>query len=519
MFIERNIMVVDRKKLHIVSLVFTRCLLFVSLIFSITIEDKALMGIMTISPEEYTELLSKESSELDVEILFNGIPAATDEINNIIYISEKIDDNSKITDMAGTLSVSNPNYQLFFVEDESVENIYENLADRYKYKVIVMRPDETYTEYSIVFTTLPVLNIDGITTAEDSAGEIIHSGKIYFFDPLSAETGEYRTVSTNASWHTRGNSTLIMPKKSWKISLENDSGKKENISFCGLGEDDDWILNSMSFDDLSLREKLIMELWNSDEIFINNETPMSRGEYVEVVYDGEYMGLYLLQRRIDKKYLKIDDNGMLIKGNTVDITDIKASDFEIKYSPYSEEETIFFLESGFIADMTLNLNIENRIETNLFINMMYASDNCLEKNIFRRINNIDKTYEVNSILWDTDMSFGLSWRDDKGFIYDFDGTVVRIIYRHEFLDVIKKYPELENLIAKRWFDLRNSIFSNKNIKTQSEKLYNTITYSGSLQRDYEKWGRYYDGEDNMDNFYKFINMRLEFLDEYYLMYI
>ncbi|MBR5874371.1 MAG: CotH kinase family protein [Oscillospiraceae bacterium] len=512
-------MVVDRKKLHIVSLLFTRCLLIVSLIFSITIENKALMGIMTISPEEYNVLLSKESSEFDVEILFNGIPAATDEINNIIYISEKIDDNSRITDMAGTLSVSNPNYQLFFVEDESVENISENLAGRDKYKVIVMRPDETYTEYSVVFTTLPVLNINGIPTAEDSVGRIIHTGKIQFFDSLSAETGEYRTVSTNASWRARGNSTLIMTKKSWKISLENNSGEKENISFCGLGEDDDWILNSMSFDDLCLREKLTMDLWNSDKIFIDNKAPMSRGEYVEVVYNGEYVGLYLLQRRLDKKYLNLDDNSILIKGNSVVVANPNIKYYEIEHSPYTEEETISFLEKNFFSDITSNVNIENLIETNIFINMICATDNCLEKNIFRIIRNIDNNYEVNYLLWDTDMSFGMSWDESIGFIYDFDGMLTPIVYRYDFYDIIQKKPTLETLIAKRWFELRNSIFSTENITTHVEELFNTITYSGSLQRDHDKWGLHYSGEDNMENFYKYINMRMKFLDEYYSMYI
>lgn len=117
------------------------------------------------------------------------------------------------------------------------------------------------------------------------------------------------------------------------------------------------------------------------------------------------------------------------------------------------------------------------------------------------------------------MSFGMSWDESIGFIYDFDGMLTPIVYRYDFYDAIQKNPTLETLIAKRWFELRSSIFSTENITTHIEELFNTITYSGSLQRDYDKWGLHYGGEDNMENFYKYINMRIEFLDEYYIRYI
>ncbi len=512
-------MVIDKKKLYMISLLFTGCLLFTLIIGFTAMENRRLMGITILSPNEYERLSSTEKADFNAEILFNGAPAAIDKASKTIYISRQIDDNTKITDLSGSFSVDNPANQLFFIAEDTETAIGDSLSQGNTYKIAVRETGKGYTEYSIVFTTLPVLNIDGVFTDQYDEGRPVFYGKVALFDSNSSETGQYRTVNMNATWHVRGNITTTMPKKSWKISLKNNKGEKENVSLCGLGEDDDWILNAMSLDDLCLRERFLMDLWNVDEVFTENNTPMSRGEYVEVVNNGEYLGLFLLQRRVDKKYLNLDNNSILIKGNSVEVDNINMSYFEIEHSPYTEAETVSFLEENFFGDITENLNIENLIETNLFVNMSCALDNSLEKNIFRRFSNIDGTYVIDYILWDTDMSFGISWLDGEGFVYDFNQMATKLMYRYDFEKAVKKYPELEKMTAERWFELRNSIFSDENITTHIEKLYDAITYSDSLQRDYDKWGLYYKGKDNMDNFYKYINTRMEFLDEYYLDFI
>ena len=73
-----------------------------------------------------------------------------------------------------------------------------------------------------------------------------------------------------------------------------------------MGADDDWILNSLTMDDTRIREKLFMDLWNLNVEKTDYNFKMSTGEFVEVVMNGKYYGLCLLQRRLDAKYLELE---------------------------------------------------------------------------------------------------------------------------------------------------------------------------------------------------------------------
>ena len=64
---------------------------------------------------------------------------------------------------------------------------------------------------------------------------------------------------------------------------------------------------------------MAMDLWNTYLAQEEYNYKMSQGKYAEVVCNGQYCGLYLLQRRIDRKYLELDENQFLAKG-------IKAAD-------------------------------------------------------------------------------------------------------------------------------------------------------------------------------------------------
>ena len=506
-------MVVERKNMYKIGVIITLILFFVMTVVMFVIEDNTIMGIQIVRSSEY-EKMPEAEYDFDIRILFNDVPVPLDENTKTIYISQLIDKDIHYTDLKGTLSADNSNYRLLFVEDEKLNSLQQSIKENYSYTLLAVNPEGSCNKYNVIFTTLPVFNINGSYSGQHNPWIEKFEGQIYFFDPDSVEYNDYRTVSANGSWHKRGNTVVAQPKSSWKITLHNSEGDNQNESFCGLGEDDDWILNAMSLEDLKIREKIIMDLWKQNKVFSDGKAVMSYGEYAEVVLNGEYKGLYLLQRRVDGKYLGLEDD-ILIKGNTYYPTEITAEYFEIKYSPYSEQETRAFLETNFVNDITSNLNIDNFIDTNLFLNMACAPDNYSEKNIFRLFSNTDGNYDIKYILWDTDMAFGLMWQDGVGFVYNFDEMVYKNICRKETSVMFEKYPDLENLHAKRWVELRQNLFSDENIAKTIGNNYNTITESGSLQRDFEKWGLYYDGKDTMDKLYTFIDMRMKYLDQYY----
>lgn len=506
-------MIIENKKLHIVRLLVPFCLLIAVLLFSFSVEKSTCMGVKVVSAEEYLQMAIDRTDNLDVDFMFNNLPAAVDNEENIIYISQKFSEDIDMHSIQGELTSVNPNFQLAIKEDTA--RPLEIMTTGGNYTLLATAPNGKSTEYKIIFTSLPLINFSGEIIGVANNNNELYSGEITFFDPDSPETGSYRNLSSEAQWNIRGNTTAKQPKKPWKLSLKKSNSENKNLSLCGLGSDDDWILNPMNLDDLKIREKLMMDLWNQDELFNDEGHKMSSCEYVEVVMNGEYQGLYLMQRRLDKKYLNIPDQDILLKSrNMSPQSAVTSKTMEIVYSPFSETETMAWLEKYFDGKYISRTNIENWAEMTAFLQVLCSVDNRQTKNIVMHLD-IDENneYVVNYILWDTDMSLGLCW--DAGYVYDYDEMVFKNIVRFEYSQLSALYPSLSKDISARWQQLRKDLLSDENINENIQNLYNTITYSNSFQRDADKWGLNYNGIDNMDQLNTFMKNRLGYLDNYY----
>lgn len=110
----------------------------------------------------------------------------------------------------------------------------------------------------------------------------------------------------------RGSSTQSMPKKQYGFTtLMPDNKTKNNVSLLGLPNENDWILNAMVFDPALMRDFLCYNLSRQIGEYA------SRTVYCELVINGSYKGIYLLQEKI-----KVDEN-------RVNITRIKSQDNSI----------------------------------------------------------------------------------------------------------------------------------------------------------------------------------------------
>jgi hypothetical protein len=107
----------------------------------------------------------------------------------------------------------------------------------------------------------------------------------------------------------RGSSSQTQPKKQYGFSTVLDDNKtNNNVSLLGMPPENDWILNGMVFDPSLMRDYLSYNLSRRIGEYA------SRTEYCEVIINGAYKGLYLLQEKI-----KSDDN-------RVDISNISKTD-------------------------------------------------------------------------------------------------------------------------------------------------------------------------------------------------
>ena len=122
---------------------------------------------------------------------------------------------------------------------------------------------------------------------------------------------QYLNYNGRIEIEIRGSSSQTLPKKPYGLTtLKEDNVTNNNVSILGMPKENDWVLNSIAFDPSLIRNYLSYDLSRS----IGNYA--ARGEYCEVVINGDYKGLYIFMEK-----LKIDDDRInIVKMTNTDNT-------------------------------------------------------------------------------------------------------------------------------------------------------------------------------------------------------
>ncbi len=109
---------------------------------------------------------------------------------------------------------------------------------------------------------------------------------------------EFLNYDGRISIETRGSSSQMLPKKPYGLTtLQEDDETNNNVSLLGMPKENDWVLNSLAYDQTGLRDVLSYELSEKLGHYA------SRRVYCEVVVNNDYRGLYVFMEKI-----KVDDN-------------------------------------------------------------------------------------------------------------------------------------------------------------------------------------------------------------------
>ena len=109
---------------------------------------------------------------------------------------------------------------------------------------------------------------------------------------------EFLNYNGRISIEIRGSSSQMLPKKPYGLTtLQADDETNNNVSLLGMPKENDWVLNSLAFDQTGMRDVLSYEL--SERL----GQYASRRVYCEVVINNDYKGLYAFMEKI-----KVDDN-------------------------------------------------------------------------------------------------------------------------------------------------------------------------------------------------------------------
>lgn len=108
-----------------------------------------------------------------------------------------------------------------------------------------------------------------------------------------ANTTAFLNYNGRIGIEIRGSSSQLLPKKGYGLTtLKADNISNNNVSLLGMPSENDWILNGIAYDPSLIRDYLS---YNLSRQLGNYAT---RTAYCELIINGDYKGLYILQEKI-----------------------------------------------------------------------------------------------------------------------------------------------------------------------------------------------------------------------------
>lgn len=124
-------------------------------------------------------------------------------------------------------------------------------------------------------------------------------------------TTAYLNYNGRIGIEIRGSSSQALPKKGYGLTtLKVDNVSNNNVSILGMPSENDWILNGLAFDPSLIRDYLSYNLSRQIGEYA------TRTAYCELVINGEYKGLYILQEKVKSSTNRVN----VLKIATTDIT-------------------------------------------------------------------------------------------------------------------------------------------------------------------------------------------------------
>ena len=521
-------------------------LLVVSLICSLFLEDTG-MEIHVVGQKKAQKIeqkLNGQSEAMEIKLSFAGEALAYDLAGKTFFLPLSMDSPQW---ESGTFEADG-GAEVLFTEDFTKEDKLSLLAENRAIPFYVVS-ESGYGKYYLKFTGLPVMAFWGTEHMTES-GEILFEMALYETDHSADWVTRCHTTSA-----LRGNTSLTYEKKSLRLKLkeqkEDGSFQKENKNLLGIREDDDWILNSLYADNSRIRDKLAMELWQEVGAY---ENPYDRnfgvtGEYVEVIVNEAYAGLYLLTHPIDRKQLGMDKvstqlaagedvveriykkkyssgwlseyfvgelpdpdmpdyrGGFYVKGDTVFGNEQEWKPLYDMAACIEADDDTFRMQIGNLAD------VQNIVDNWLFFQAIAGFDN-ENKNIYyisRQKGNESYGY---FIPWDMNISFGALYSENAFFCEETDKELETIVAFQPGTRVVElDAGGAKALVTKKWSTWREGVFATQAVYDRMDALMLQVVGSGAMAREKERWPNG-NADEDMTFMKEFTAKRLAFLDAY-----
>lgn len=472
-----------------------------------------IFSIEIINRERLDEIIENktEISFDDVELKFNNDNIAKLN-NNDYYIIERNDEEYE-----GTLSIKDNKYNLLLLSPSKSK--LDLIKNGEPLKLLIYN-NESYEIRDIYMTYIPIIEINDSKYLEyRDNGKDLYSGNINLYEYINDST--YQREAYYTLYHVRGNSTANNYKKSYSIDLRDDNLEPLKTSLLGLRADDDYNLLSMGTDASYMKEKLSMEIWKE----LSDYSVGSK--YVEVIKDGEYIGLYLLSEPVDIKtfggskkdgdiYVKVhnwyekDYYGEAESSDVFCLKEDKCILDEITYKNVTTDErdemarisrAFRSLYDGSDTDL-FEFDYENCVDYSLFLNLVMGTDNTYKNERMLLVKNGDE-YKLYKSAWDFD--------------YNFKYSYVAKLFEDKILPTEYKNSDEYKKDVARLYESLSNFYNIDNLLSILEDYNEYISNSGVLTRIVEN--NSYLGSNNYLESYitlrSTIKNRVRYLDYYY----
>lgn len=385
--------------------------------------------------------------------------------------------------------------------------------------------------YDLYLSKTPIININPNNDIDKKE----RKGAVF---TLKTPENKMKTFYTGVSF--RGGHTMIYPKKSLRLEFWKDpkGRKNKNVSLLNMRSDDDWILQAMYNEPLRLRDKSAFDLWAQIIDFQNKQSISTKKtiklDYVDVFFQNEYQGVYVLCERPDRKKFNLNKaskkskGGELIKGRYWELTTFDSmaaiptkdttnwGGFEFKYPKKNHDwssldELISFIklsdDDEFYKNIHNYVNIDNVTNYFIFINVLGANDNT-GKNVFLARYNQGSPYFY--IPWDLDAILGYNYLGER--YHSLDRKIIsNKLFDRLFLEESSPY---KTVLIQRWKDLiSEEVFTIKNILETINKNHNYLSEQKLYEREQKKWKGYTYDESQLEKIEEWIKMRMDFLEK------
>lgn len=411
-------------------------------------------------------------------------------------------------------------------------------------------PDWFHPAVNLISSNLPIVLIDtegGQEIPDEpkiwATMKIVYRGEGQRTFTTDRDDEQYIDFDNKIKIEIRGSSSQALPKKQYGFTTYDELGDKDNVELLGMPKENDWILNGLAFDPSLMRDYIAYNLSRQIGEYA------SRTQYCEVILNGNYNGLYVLQEKLKKDDNRINitavgdnEDGVITGGYITKSDKIDASDPIAWSMPnYSGWQTNFVHVEPKPVEITLIQHnyIKGQFEK---LQSTINSRNSSKENGFPSV--IDLPSFINFMILNELASnvdayeFSTYFHKDKngklraGPIWDFNLTLGNDLFEWGFdrshTDVWQ-FDDGENVGAKFWKDL----FDNNNFRCYLAKRWNEVSMEGAplsfsqikqfieetdvliaeaLVREQQTWGTVADHTSNIEYMKRWLSERIDWMN-------